>query len=406
MRIGYLMQQGVEIRKPPFNGPANHVREFIGEFERRGHQFRVLLHLDGRLWRTDDLTDFQPVVVKKVDRGLRRILERGVRRIQSTLQLPYAAYFESRRFALACLQELSDCDLLYERASWVGYGGGLAASLMNIPLVLEDNGDQLTDLEAKGIAPRGAQRWISVSLMRRGVHRAAHVISTGDGWRHKFIDRWAYDPAKITTVENGTNLVDLIDRKEIRAFGDPVAGRPMELVYLGGFYPWHGVPVLLKAFAAAHRENPHCSLTLIGAGDGFAEARQLAGSLGLEDQVTFTGPLRDLEFAPILAGADIGLSPYCGWPEFSGLKIFDYKAAGMATITTGLDGLPKSVVPGENGLIVPPCEEKPLTEAILNLVNSPDTARTMGQTARKQAENCHRWEHTADKIEAILRPLV
>ncbi len=107
----------------------------------------------------------------------------------------------------------------------------------------------------------------------------------------------------------------------------------------------------------------------------------------------------------MLAAADIGLSPYCGWPEYSGLKIFDYKAAGMATITSGVNGQPSSVIPGVNGLIVPPCEEAPLAEAILSLVNSPETTREMGRAARVQAENDHRWTHTAEKIEKILLEL-
>jgi hypothetical protein len=39
-------------------------------------------------------------------------VERGSRRIQSALRLPYAGWFESRRFAEAIRQELAGADLL------------------------------------------------------------------------------------------------------------------------------------------------------------------------------------------------------------------------------------------------------------------------------------------------------
>ena len=92
------MQEGVDIRRPPFNGPANHVREVVEALARRGHEVRTLVRVDGRIWKSDNLADFDQVTVRRLDRGPRRLVERGARRIQSELRLPYAAMFESRRF--------------------------------------------------------------------------------------------------------------------------------------------------------------------------------------------------------------------------------------------------------------------------------------------------------------------
>ncbi len=403
MNIGYLMQKGVDIRTPPYNGPANHVREVIQAWEKRGHKVRTLLQIDETLWRTDDLETFTRVDVPRLDQGLPRLFERGARRLQAELRLPYAAFFESRRFGAAIEQELGTADLLYERLSWVGYGGGLAANRLKIPLVLEDNGDQLADLEAKGIAPTGLQKKLSVALMAQAVRRASHVISTGEGWRRKFINRWGCPHDKVTTVENGTSLVELLQRDQLRSFlPEEADARPAHLVYVGGFYPWHGVPILIQALADGLNKGLRMHLTLIGAGEGEAEARDLISRLGLAENVTMSGHLPPEAFAPLLADADIGLSPYCGWHEFSGLKIFDYKAAGLATITSGLNGEPKTIKDGGTGLIVPPCDQTALARAIQRLVDSPDLRREMGQAARLEAENCHSWSHTAAQIEEIL----
>lgn len=403
MHLAYVMQHGVEIRRPPFNGPANHVREVVQSLVHRGHTVRVLAAIEGRIWRSDDLVEFVPVDVPRYDRGAMRLLERGVRRLQSELRLPYAAWFESLRFAEACVQELRGCQLLYERFGWMGYGSGLAARRLGVPLVLEDNGDHLFDLDAKGAAPQGLQRRLSLAVMRRAVGRATHVVSSGAGWREQFIQRWGIAGERVTTIENGTALIHMLRRDDLKSFTAPPAdpGESVTLVYLGGFYAWHGVPVLLEALSKARARGAQANLLMIGSGDGLSEAKAQATRLGLNDAVTFAGHMGPQQYAPLLAAADVGLSPYCGWPEFSGLKVLDYKAAGLPTIASGINGHPPTLEDGRTAVIVPPCQVDPLADAIDRLTRDAALRRKMGQAARLDAEAHHAWEHTAERLEQV-----
>ncbi len=50
MRIGYLIQEGFDVVRPPFDGPANHVREVIAALGRRSHRVRALVRVEGRIW--------------------------------------------------------------------------------------------------------------------------------------------------------------------------------------------------------------------------------------------------------------------------------------------------------------------------------------------------------------------
>lgn len=402
MKIGYLLQQGIEIRRPPFDGPANHVREVIEALEALGHSVRVLVRLDGQIWRADGLHNFQPVVVPLLDRGPLRLLERVVRRLQAELRLPYAGLFESLRFALACGQELKGYDLLFERLTWMSYGGGMAARWFRRPLVLEYNGDPLHDLEAKGLAPQGLQKRLSVALLSWMIRQAAQVVASGDGWRRQFLQRWAVAPDKVTTIENGTVLVRLLQRGQLRAFAaNSNAEHTPTLVYLGGFYPWHGVQILLRAVARLRERGLTLRVLLIGTGFGLEEAKQLVAEHHLDQQVVFTGQLTALGFAPYLSQADIGLSPYCGWKEYSGLKLFDYKAAGLAIIASGENGQPATLQHGQTGWIVPPCDEDALADAIGQLAADHSLRRRLGQAARLEAEHQHSWEHTAQRLEQV-----
>ena len=401
MNIGYLMQAEEEIRKPPFNGPANHIRQVVSHLIEQGHRVRVLIRLDGKIWVTDDLENFRLVEVKGMDRGLLRWVERVIRRIQSELKLPYLGFFESLRFALACRQELGAIEVLLERMTWMSYGGAIAARWMQVPLVLEYNGDPLDDLSAKGLQPRGIQHDISKKLMQKNIKAAVHIVATGEGWRKSCMETWKVGGKQITTVENGTKLVDLLARDQLKSFQSE-DGTPVTLVYLGGFYPWHGVSELLNAFAQVLQAGIQASLFLIGSGVGEPQARQLVAELGLDEKVHFTGQLSVEEYATLLAQADIGLSPYCGWKEFSGLKLLDYKASGLATISSGQDGHPVTLRQGITGLIVPPCDEAALAEAIQTLCVDSQLRKQIGRQARLEAEKVHSWSHTALQLEQIL----
>jgi glycosyltransferase involved in cell wall biosynthesis len=122
--------------------------------------------------------------------------------------------------------------------------------------------------------------------------------------------------------------------------------------------------------------------------------------------VTLHGFLRIEQAAPILGRSEIGLSPYCGRVEYSGLKLLDYKAAGLATIASGEHGEPVVLAHGRTGWIVPPCSAEQLAAAILTLCADPPLRRTIGQAARRDAEAQHSWRHTAEQLLTIFERLV
>lgn len=404
MKIGYILQEGgPDVRQRPLTGPANHVLKVFQELHGLGHEVILLARWEGRLWRSTDALTFEPVIVASYDRGWRRLVERLVRGVQSRLRLPYANWFESQRFAAACRQELRGCDLLYERMGWMGYGGGLAARSMGLPLVLEvNNGDFVTELERLGIVPRGIQYHLAVWLMRRAVQRADYAVATGDGHRQRYIAFWRTPAEKVITVENGSDVVSLLPRQALKAFQpEQDAGGEVTLLFLGAFEPWHGILILLEAFAQALTRTPCLRLVIIGAGTLWNEVTAMIQRLGIQERVELTGQLDIAQAAQYLARADIGVAPYCGWMEFSGLKIFDYKSAGLVSLVSGQDGQPATISHGETGWITPPCDVTALCDAILHLASQPELRRKMGAAARLAAENSHSWRRTAEQLERV-----
>jgi glycosyltransferase involved in cell wall biosynthesis len=412
MKIGYLMQAGApDMQAQPRSGPSAHVWHVCRELQAMGHEVRLLAVTGDHILRSDDLVAFKPVEVQ-MDRGLLRLFERGVRRTQSTFNLPYLHLFDSLRFASACRQELGDCDLFYERMGWMGCGGAIAAWRSGQPLILEVNGDHLAEYEMLGVAPEGAQLAASLRMMRWATQQAAWVVASGEGWRRRFVQRWPVDPQRVSVVENGTEVVELLKRADLATFGaappggSAAAAAPVRLAYVGAIEPWHGIIVLIQALAQVVARRPGVHLDLIGDGSARSEVERLIAEHQLQPYITAHGFLRIEEAAPILGRAEIGLSPYCGRVEYSGLKLLDYKAAGLATIASGEKGEPAVLRHGETGWIVPPCDDVRLAEAILHLSADGDLRRCIGRAARLDAEAEHSWQHTAAQLVAIFEGVV
>ena len=249
MKIAYLLQQGVpEIRRKPLSGPAVHVHRVFTELINIGHQVTLIAQMNGMIWQSTDLVHYEPVQDIWLDRGLIRLFERIVRRIQSELRLPYAAFFDGMRFASACKQVAADCDIFYERMGWMGFGGAVASRWLKIPLVLEVNGDHLSEMELLGIGPRGKQLQLSSALTGYFVRQPVGIVSTGMGWKKRFVERWGVEDTKVFVVENGSEAVELLNRDQLACF-DASAEKhiPVRVIYIGGFEPWHGIDVLICA---------------------------------------------------------------------------------------------------------------------------------------------------------------
>jgi glycosyltransferase involved in cell wall biosynthesis len=408
MRIGYLMQEGgPDVRRPPFTGPANHVRQVCYHLRNLGHEVCLIARYEDGVWRSDDLEEYERIETPELEVGVRRKLESAVRRIQAQLGLPYFNYFDSIRFAHACISHLPGCDLLYERFGWMGIAGGITARRMGIPQVLEvNNGDFLQELRMLGQLPRGLQLNVSVRLMRRVIQQADLVVASGEGHRQKLIELWQADQDKVQVVENGSELVEILSRNDLRSFLPQEESQgAVRLVFAGAFEPWQGVDILLEALRRLRDEGCPVELTLAGSGSEFVHIEQLIERLNLGALVDLKGSLGIKELAAVLASSDIGIAPYCGWSEFSGLKLFDYKSAGLAIVISGEDGRPTTIEQNRTGIIVRPCDVQDLTQALRRLVEDRELRCALGRAARLEAEAVHSWRSTAQRLETLFRSI-
>lgn len=117
------------------------------------------------------------------------------------------------------------------------------------------------------------------------------------------------------------------------------------ITYLGTFFHFSGLDVVIREFAEQASQYPNAKLLLIGGGEQDAELRELVNELKLEKRVLFTGFIPYAKLSAYLGLTTVAINPmkpgkvsHTAFPH----KVIQYMASGLAVVTTKLDGLFKT----------------------------------------------------------------
>jgi glycosyltransferase involved in cell wall biosynthesis len=182
-------------------------------------------------------------------------------------------------------------------------------------------------------------------------------------------------------------------------------GRPdrkIRIGLVGRICPWKGQHIFLQAAAEVHKRFPLTHFQIIGAAlfkeqQYEQEMRELAGTLGLEDAVEFTGFRNDVP--DLMRKLDILVHASTTGEPF-GQVIVQGMAAGKPVVATNGGGVPEIVIHGVTGLLVPMADAPAMSSAICALLDSPKIAASMGRVGRIRVLEHFTIERTARKVEA------
>jgi glycosyltransferase involved in cell wall biosynthesis len=406
LRVGYLRQTD-SIDLSQLSATVLHMQAVIQGLEARGHQVRTVTLPQGVHSWSDDWQQWQPISVGWLRRHPARLVESGLRRVQSTASLPYFNLFNSLRFAQAATTVLEQADVLYERYWFLNYGGLIAARRLKIPLVIEVNGDIVQEYEQLGIELSAAQWRVIRRINKWILNGADHVVTVSEPLRQRLLAEWQVAPERVTTVHNGAH-VDLFAQPPLPAaslksqYG--LNGGPL-VMFVGTFKPWHGLDLLIRAFGRTVQSHPLARLVLVGDGPMRDQMIETAVNHNIVEKVIFTGMIPHEEVASLLQLADVAvLSPRVNEAALaqSPLKLFEYMAAGKAIVAPAMPNVAAIINDQENGLLVAPDSEAELAQALSRLLADGEMRQQLGQTAQVQALSRHSWETAVTAIETIL----
>ncbi|MFQ5585216.1 MAG: glycosyltransferase family 4 protein [Thermodesulfobacteriota bacterium] len=299
--------------------------------------------------------------------------------------------------------------LIYQRYGLLNFTGLSVARRFSVPFVLEYNGSEIwvkrnwghrlvfkkTAERAELLNLKAADLVVVVSkilkdeLMERGI-REERVLVNPNG-----VDQDRFRPD--------------LDGREIRERHD-LKGKVV-VGFLGTFGRWHGAEVLAKAVKDVVAKNTKVHFLMIGDGVMMPELRETIKRDGVEEHVTLTGLIPQLEAPRHLAACDIFASPHIpnpdGTPFFgSPTKLFEYMAMGRGIVASDLDQIGEILDHGKTAWMVKPGDAGELSEGILKLAGDGKLRERLGAKARKAVLENYTWDIHTKRIMDRLRELL
>jgi glycosyltransferase involved in cell wall biosynthesis len=194
-------------------------------------------------------------------------------------------------------------------------------------------------------------------------------------------------PAPIL-VENGVDP-DLIDERarDIRAELELPADARL-VVHVGNIRPHKGHDTLIAAAEILARKRDDVMVVSIGGekhpGD-LDRLNEKVRSLGVGDAIRFLG--RRTDAAELIAAADVFVNP----SDVEGLPvaILEAMVLGKPVVATAVGGVPSVVRDGVSGRLVDPSDAHALAAAVLEVLESADRGKSLGDAARRMVIEHH-----------------
>lgn len=185
---------------------------------------------------------------------------------------------------------------------------------------------------------------------------------------------------KARVVRNGTRLEPFLQQRPVPDLKERFGFNKDHFLVMnvGRLNRHKGQATLLKSFVDV---KPEAHLVVVGDGELRAPLEKQAAASNLTDRVTFMGDRADVP--ELLACADLFV--LSSNTEGYSIALLEASASGLPIVATDVGGNKEIVQHGATGLIVPPKESEPLTEAINGLIVNSSMRAEMAQAGRAWA---------------------
>jgi glycosyltransferase involved in cell wall biosynthesis len=289
-------------------------------------------------------------------------------------------------------------DFIYERYSLWNYAGMEFARQHGLPGLLEINAPLIEEqAQYRTLVNRAGAEEVAAR-----VFTAASAILAVSREVADYVEQFPAARGKTLVVPNAVRPERFPEQLTPAL---PSAPGEFTVGFLGTLKAWHGLSILVEAFAILHKKVPATRLLLVGDGP---EREKLLDDIkvrGLESCALLPGAVEPDKVPAYLASMEVAVAPYPKLADFyfSPLKVYEYMAAGLAVVASRIGQLEKVIEPGTNGILVPPGDPVALAEVLEKLQAEPLLRQHLGGTARRLVLRNHTWDKVAEQIIKVAK---
>ncbi len=379
MRIAYIC---ADAGVPVFGckGSSVHVQEMIRAFQRQGARVDLFAARVGER----PPPDFDALAIHRLPAiGDSEPASHG------------AAVAALNRELTAAIGRAGPYDLVYERYSLWSFAAMEQARAAGIRCLLEVNAPLIEEQAVH----RGLRDARGAAQVATRVFQAATALVAVSAEVAAWLARRpsARAAGRVHVLPNGVDAERF--RPDVRAAAPGLPGT-FTVGFVGSMKPWHGLSVLIDAFAHLHHHDAATRLLLVGGGPEDAAVRAELAARGLTSAAVLTGVVAPSEVPGLLTSMDAAVAPYPDSERFyfSPLKVYEYMAAGRAVVASRVGQLAAVIQHEVSGLLCAPADPAALAAALGRLRQEPDLAARLGRAARATVLDGHTWDAVAAKV--------
>lgn len=242
------------------------------------------------------------------------------------------------------------------------------------------------------------QRLYLRSQTARSCRQARRVIAISESGRQDIHQLFGVELARIDVVRPGVDeIFRPLPATEVASFRRRRKLSAPFILHVGTLQPRKNIPLLLEAFA--HLKRPDLQLVLLG-GKGwmFDEIYRRVETLGLRDQVRFTGyvPDADLPFWYNAATLFVFPSIYEGF----GMPVVEAMACGTPVVAANTSSIPEAA--GDAASLFPPQDAEQLADRMLGVLQDEALLIKMQAMGLQQARQFS-WRRAGRETAAVHR---
>jgi PEP-CTERM/exosortase A-associated glycosyltransferase len=282
---------------------------------------------------------------------------------------------------------------------------------LGIPVVYEVRACWEDAAVDHGSTTEGSLRYRATrALETHALQRADAVTVICEGLRREFEGR-GIPAAKITVIPNAVEVEtfafgvqpDLALRERLGLRDATIIG------FVGSFYAYEGLDLLLQAFAKLKPSQPQLRVLLVGGGPQEEALKAQAARLGISEQVIFTGRVPHAQVQRYYEQIDL-----LAYPRHSmrltelvtPLKPLEAMAQGRSFVASDVGGHRELVRDGETGYLFKAGNVDALAGAIATALARRGEQAQMLRTARQFVETERTWRQSVSRYAPLYAQLL
>ena len=254
-------------------------------------------------------------------------------------------------------------------------------------------------------------RYSLTRLLESRVFKQADAVTTiCEGLRGDIIRR-GVSHEKITVIPNA---VDIEKFSMGRAKDEGLAGKlgldkRTILGFIGSFYAYEGLPLILQALPRIRESAPDVSLLLVGGGPQQELLKEEVQRLALQGNVVFTGRVPHDQVQQYYDLVDIFVYPRLSMrltELVTPLKPLEAMAQGRLVLASDVGGHRELIEDRVTGYLFPANDSASLADAVMNLLERRADWPIMCKVARRFVEEHRNWAVSVSRYHGVYEALI